>query len=124
MTVITINLPLPPSANNMFVNLRGGGRAKSKAYKAWRDEARYHVLVAWRAAGKPQWPKREPMQISIRLGLQGRNRDASNCIKAIEDVLVAELPIPDDCYNDRLVIERDETIPGAACVTIGLLHPG
>jgi hypothetical protein len=35
--------------------------------------------------------------------------------------LVAELPIPDDRYNDRIVIERDESIPGLARVTIGTL---
>ena len=124
MNSLTIDLPLPPSTNSLFINLKGGGRAKSASYKAWSEEARYHIILAWRAAGKPQWHHQEPMQLDIRLGLEGRRRDASNCIKAIEDVLVAELPIPDDCYNDRILIERDTNIPGFARVTIAPLHPG
>lgn len=117
---ITIDMTIPPSANNMFVNLKGGGRAKSAAYKAWTEDARYRVITAWRAAGKPTWPK-APMQIHFRLGLEGRKRDASNCIKALEDVLVRELPVPDDCWNDFGSWQRDENIPGMARVTIAPL---
>lgn len=116
-----VTLALPPSANNMFVNLKGGGRAKSAVYKSWCEEARYHVITAWRAAGKPEWPAATPMQIHIRLGIEGRSRDPSNCIKAIEDVLVRELPVPDDRWNDFGSWQRDENIPGLARVTIGSL---
>lgn len=118
----TVGLTLPPSANHLFVNLKQGGRAKSQVYKAWREEARYHVLTAWRACGKPEWPKNQPLALRIRLGLEGRHRDMSNCIKALEDVLVAELPVPDDRWNDRLLIERDETIAGFAEVEITPLN--
>lgn len=120
MTAIGITLPLPPSANNMFVNLKGGGRAKSATYKAWTEDARWHVIMAWRAAGKPEWKDR-PMEIHFRLGLEGRKRDASNCIKALEDILCRELPIPDDCWNDFGSWQRDENIPGFARITIGPL---
>jgi Holliday junction resolvase RusA-like endonuclease len=121
VTRFEIDLPLPPSANALFKNLKGGGRAKTRTYKAWRDEARYHVITAWRAAGKPEWASEAPMQVAVRLGLRGRVRDAGNCLKAIEDVLVAELPIPDDRWNDRILIERDESIPGLARVCIAPL---
>lgn len=120
MTQFQIDLPLPPSANALFKNLKGGGRAKTQSYKAWRDDARYHLVTAWRAAGKPEW-QTTPMQVELRLGLKGRVRDAGNCLKAIEDVLVAELPIPDDRWNDRIVIERDESIPGLARISIAPL---
>jgi len=120
MSALTIDMPLPPSANNMFVNLKGRGRAKSAAYKAWSDDARYHVITAWRAAGKPEWPA-APMQIHFRLGLEGRKRDASNCLKAVEDILVRELPVPDDRWNDFGTWQRDPTIPGLVRVTIAPL---
>jgi Holliday junction resolvase RusA-like endonuclease len=121
--MLTIDLPLPPSANHLFANAHGGGRVKTKAYKSWIEEARYHVITAWRAAGKPEVGRETPMSLTMRLGLVERRRDASNCTKAIEDVLVRELPIPDDRYNDRILIERDETLAGIARVTIAPLHP-
>lgn len=120
---LTVDLPLPPSANALFINLRSGGRAKSQVYKAWIEEARWHLITAWREAGKPRWPT-APMSLHFQLGIENRNRDASNCVKAIEDVLVKELPIPDDRWNDRILIERDANIPGVARVTIAALHPG
>jgi len=119
---LTFDLPLPPSANALFANVRGKGRVKTPEYKAWIAEARWHVLSAWRAQGKPEVGKDTPMRLSLRLGLVGRRRDAGNCLKAIEDILARELPIPDDRYNDRIVIIRDETIPGIARVTISPLY--
>lgn len=121
MTALTIDMPLPPSTNNLFVNLKGGGRAKSSAYKAWINEARWHCITAWRNAGKPEWPKDQPMQIHFRLGIEGRKRDCSNTLKAIEDVLCKELPVPDDRWNDFGSWQRDLNIPGVARVTIAPL---
>lgn len=118
---ITVEMPLPPSANHLFVNLKGGGRAKSAAYKAWIDDARYHVMMQWRAMGKPVWPADMPMQLHVRLGLENRKRDATNCVKAIEDILVRELPVPDDRWNDFISIKRDLNIPGMARVTLAPL---
>lgn len=63
----TVDLPLPPSVNELTVNLKGGGRAKSAKYKAWLEEARWHVMTAWRGAGKPEWPE-APMRIDMALG--------------------------------------------------------
>lgn len=120
---LTIDLPLPPSANHLFANAHGGGRVKTKAYKAWIEAARYQIITTWRAAGKPEVRSDTPMQLRLRVGLTDRARDISNTVKAIEDALVRELPIPDDRYNDRILIERDETLGGIARVTIAPLHP-
>lgn len=122
--ILCIDMPLPPSVNALFVNLKHGGRAKSALYKKWIEEARWHVMMAWREAGKPEWPADCPMSIRIELGLEGRRRDASNCCKAIEDLLVKNLPIPDDCWNDFITIERREDIPGIARVTVTALEQG
>ena len=117
----TVDLPLPPSVNELTVNLKGGGRAKSAKYKAWLEEARWHVMTAWRAAGKPEWPE-VPLRMKLELGLEGRKRDAGNCLKAVEDLLVANMPIPDDRWNDHITIARNETITGIARVTIAPLE--
>ena len=122
--ILCIDLPMPPSVNAMTVNLKNGGRANSALYKRWLEAARYEVMMAWRAAGKPEWPADCPMEIRLEVGLEGRNRDLSNTIKATEDLLVKNLPIPDDCWNDRILIERREDIPGFARVTIAALEQG
>lgn len=120
---LTIDLPLPPSANALFANVKGGGRVKTKDYNNWLNEARWHVLTTWRAAGNPSVEADAPMQVFLRLGLTTRKRDAGNCLKAVEDVLVKELPIPDDRWNDRILIERSADIPeGVARVTIATLN--
>lgn len=121
MTALTFDLPLPPSVNELTVNLKGGGRAKSVKYKAWIEEARWHVMMGWRRAGKPEWQE-APMRLDIELGIEGRNRDCSNCIKAIEDLLVKNLPVPDDRWNDAGTWRRNDSIPGIARVTIAPLE--
>lgn len=122
MTSFVVDLPLPPSANRLTVNLKNGGRVNSVEYKAWLEEARWHVLTAWRALGKPEWDREAPMSFRLELGLCNRSRDAGNCLKATEDLLVKNLPIPDDRWNDRILIERREDIEGVARVTIAPLE--
>lgn len=120
---LTIDLPLPPSANRLTVNLKNGGRAKSAEYKAWIEEARWHVMMGWRNAGKPTWAE-GPMSLLLELGIEGRVRDAGNCLKATEDLLVKNLPVPDDRWNDDIRIVRNEQIAGRARVTIAALDTG
>jgi len=120
---LTVDLPLPPSANALFANAGKGGRVKTKEYNTWLNEARWHVLTAWRAIGKPAAPPDVPMLLWLRVGLTTRKRDAGNCLKAVEDVLVKELPIPDDRWNDRILIERNANFEGFCRVTIAVLNP-
>ncbi len=122
--LLCIDLPMPPSVNKLTVNLKNGGRAKSALYKRWIEEARWHVMMAWRNAGKPEWLADTPMSVRIEAGLEGRKRDLGNLEKAVSDLLVANLPIPDDAYFDRILIERREDIPGIARVTLKALEQG
>ena len=115
--MIEATLPLPPSANALFHNLKGGGRAKTQAYKAWIEEAGWHLKTAWSRAGKPEIAD-QPMRLSIQLGLTKRNRDASNCAKAIEDLLCRCLPVPDDRWNDDIHIRRAAEADGMARVRL------
>lgn len=121
---LTIDLPLPPSANALFRNTTSG-RAKTAAYRSWLERAGYAATLAWRAAGCPSF--NPPIHLRLQLGLTDRRRDAGNCLKPIEDMLVKTITgLPDDRWNDRILIERDEEVPvGAARVTIAsIAQPG
>lgn len=111
---IMATLPLPPSANALFANV-AKGRIKTKAYKAWLEEAGWHLKRAWSGLGRPQFGE-QPMSLEIIVGLKDRSRDLSNCCKAIEDLMVKTLPVPDDRWNDRVLLERgDRTVPDGLC---------
>lgn len=109
--MIEVTLPLPPTANNMFFNLKTGGRAKTTQYKDWLRIASAEMQAAYVRAGKPTVPDKEKMALTVTVGANYR-RDITNCVKAVEDALCAFLPLPDDRYNDRVLIERDLTIEG------------
>lgn len=89
ITSATFDLAVPPSTNAAYTNVPGVGRVKTKAYREWiRGELK--VLIAQRAQ-----PVTTPVSIEIFLPL-GVRGDASNRIKATEDILVRAGVIPDD----------------------------
>lgn len=117
MSVILAKLPVPPSVNELFANRRsGGGRVKTPAYKAWLEEAGYHLKIAWGNLGRPEIEK-QPMRLTIEAGI-GRHRDLSNCCKAVEDLLVAALPVPDDRWNDHIIMRRTGEVDGIVHVRL------
>lgn len=83
-----IVLPFPPSTNHLFAGK--SRRYKSKAYKAWLDEAAYAMLQQKR----PTFTGR--VRLNMRLGPGQMNSDCSNYIKAAEDLLVTYGIIPGD----------------------------
>lgn len=118
---LSVVLPVPPSANRLTRSASGRkGRASTGTYKQWREEAKWHAHRAWQEVGCPTFAP--PLSLHIRLGI-GRNRDAGNCNKAIEDLLCASIPgLPDDRWNDRILIERDRSVgTGLAIVTVSSL---
>ena len=123
MTALAILVPLPPSANALTRNVKGRGRVNTAGYNLWLEDAGYTVRMAHRAAGRPEFTK--PLKVTLQLGLRDRRRDAGNCLKPIEDMLVKSIVgLPDDRWNDSISIERDGTIaPGMARITITSL-PG
>ena len=121
--MIEVTLPLPPTANNMFFNLKNGGRAKTTQYKDWLRIAKAEMEVAYLRHRKPVYGDKQSMALTVIVGANYR-RDITNCVKAVEDALCAFLPIPDDRYNDRVLIERDLTIEGHVKATIAPLVCG
>lgn len=118
MTALTIIVPLPPSANKLTRNVKGRGRVNTAAYVAWLEEAGYHAKMAHRAAGRPIFEK--PLAVTLQLGLCDRRRDAGNCLKPTEDMLVKSIEgLPDDRWNDDIHIQRDASVTaGTARITI------
>lgn len=110
---LTIDLPMPPSMNNMFTAAHGGskyGRGLSPEYKAWRDVARIVVKRAWIAAGKPQIGK--PYVVRIQLNLNHKS-DIGNREKAITG-------FPGDQWVDRITIERSTLVEAARVSVVTL----
>lgn len=105
---VTINLPLPPSLNNMFINI-GRGRAKSKDYRAWLKAADAAFLEQKRKIHRVTGP----CEIHIKVPTKTRG-DISNRIKAAEDYLVSREITGDDKHNRKVTIERDDAV--AWCV--------
>jgi len=104
---------MPPSSNNMFVNVRGRGRVRSENYRKWSREAGW-TLVAQRP---PQF--KVPVKISVEIHPpNARAFDLDNRKKALLDLLVEHQIIPDDSW--RWV--RDQRISvvetGAPCTVI------
>lgn len=90
--MISYNLLLPPSTNELTFNLpkeKGGGRAHTKKYTRWIRNARWMLIAqgARPVAGKVK----VFIELSERSGL-----DLDNCCKPVLDVLVAHGIIEDD----------------------------
>ena len=95
VTAATLAIPLPPSLNNIFVNLPRGGRAKSPEYKAWRQLATLQINT--------QHPGRIVGDVRIEITCERPNKasDLDNRIKPVLDAIVTARVIEDD----RKVVE-------------------
>lgn len=81
--MIVLQLPFPPSTNNMFIN-GSRGRFRSQKYDSWIQEAGTEIM-------RQQPPKCfGPVNLTFEFqeGRDKRKRDITNLIKAPEDLLV------------------------------------
>lgn len=120
----TIDLPLPPSTNALFVEAasrkRGEGpqRVKTKAYKQWLTDAGWLLNAGAQRAGVKLDidDKTAERAFSVNWGVYLRcdldhNADITNRIKATEDLFVARKLTIGDQWVDRCTVERDRTVP-------------
>lgn len=106
-------LPMPPSVNNLYRNIRGGGRVSTRAYREWRAEA-YHAI---KFAKPPYYSGR--VRLTMAFGRPDeRRRDVSNFVKAIEDALVHMMVIEDDSLVQSISAEWTTEHPGQVAVTV------
>ena len=117
--MIRLTLPIPPSANELFMNNKTGhGRRVAPKYTEWR----WHALVALKghvydAIETGKW------RMTLRLPRNMRG-DCSNRIKAVEDFVVAHKVTPDDRHNDHPEALRDDAVPAGFCIVeIESLYP-
>lgn len=88
---IELTLPgLPPSTNNLFANIPGRGRVKTSAYTRWLNQCG----LILRAQCKTRMAER--CDITIALEDCHPLADASNYLKATEDLLVKLGILEDD----------------------------
>lgn len=79
---------LPPSVNNLHVNVRGKGRSRTSAYRMWAKSSGWELLE--QRPGQLEGP----VAIVVEVG-PGRS-DLDNMAKGILDLLVAHRIIVDD----------------------------
>lgn len=88
--MISYDLPLPPSVNNLYFNSPRGGRVKTERYRKWIEAARW-ALLAQRA---------RPIAGQVRLDIlvsEKSRADLENHAKATIDLFVSHGVLQDDC---------------------------
>lgn len=98
---VAIELPLPPSTNNAYVNI-GKGRSLSPVARKYKREVRNLLMVdGWRSLHM-----KLPLSLSLWFYLpDNRRRDITNMVKLIEDA-VAEFMAYDDSRNEEVHLYR------------------
>lgn len=95
---VTLTLPImPPSTNHLYANIPGKGRVRTSTYESWIYQCgiflKPQIIKAGRFNGR--------VDLLFRLEDAHPNRDVSNCIKPLEDLLVKCGAIEND--NARFV---------------------
>lgn len=99
MTISTITLPLPPSANRMY-RRAGGHMHKSTEYRAWLDNAMRVVAASWDPPAL-EW-------YGLGITLPPTRRDPDNSIKALSDALQAGGAVVNDRMLRTLILTVDD----------------
>lgn len=86
---VAYTIPVPPPLSALFNNAKGPGRVKSRRYRAW-IKAAMAELMAQRARPFPGM-----CDLIVKIPMSARG-DASNRLKAPEDLIVRAGIIPDD----------------------------
>jgi Holliday junction resolvase RusA-like endonuclease len=100
-----VRLPTPPSTNNLYFNLKRGGRHPTDKYKAWQQEAGYvlnRVHPQQRCFGAMK------VQVALYVPRKPASRDIDNFCKGPLDLLVKHGVIADDKHIERLTVERHD----------------
>ena len=106
-----ITLPLPPSTNHLYANVRGIGRVKTVRYKQWIKAADGYLL----AQKRDLTPIAGPVELTVFINPKTRG-DTSNRIKAAEDYLVSRELTDDDIHTWKVSCERTQFVPEGECV--------
>jgi len=86
---IVFSVPLPPSVNNLFINVPGKGRIKTRRYRDWIKEAGWSLQTS-----RPGYIL-GPVKVEIVLPNKSR-LDTDNAVKPVLDLCVRHRLIDDD----------------------------
>ena len=113
-----ITVPLPPTTNNLFINVPGRGRVKSPKYREWCEEVSSEFE---RLAVQTLFPVEVKITICGGKGFRS-DSDIANREKGIIDAIVAAEKIPDDSwqYVQRVIIEYQHPVnkKSVACAIV------
>jgi hypothetical protein len=106
--LLTLDLPIAPSANALYCNVPGRGRAKTAAYKAWIKAARGELWTQKPTGGFPFFAGAFHVVVAVPLAMRG---DVDNRNKASIDFLKrGACVIPDDNKTYSAMVTRDPAI--------------
>lgn len=113
----TAYLPVPPSANHLFIT-RGRKRVKAPEYRKWLEDAGYMF------SRMVSLPPKVSLEVTVAANVN-RKRDLDNLLKPAMDSLQKSGVIPDDRWVDRIVAMRaspgTDIENGFMVVTVGEL---
>ena len=111
----SISIPTPPSVNNLFANSKRGGRHKTRAYRAWTQEA------GWIAKGQKPEPVLGEYTYCLTLPKIPSSSDPDNRVKAALDLLVSLKLVEGDsikfCQGGTVMIDAARP-PGMAEIRV------
>jgi len=131
-----VGFPMPPSANNLFLNIPGRGRVKGPKYREYEREVQiwcmrnHSQLQSWRAlVGQRRATQALALDVKFKFnsitiikkkdGLPKR-LDLDNRLKALVDCLFVVIGI-DDCYLWKISVSKNLTTgPEEADVELSL----
>lgn len=112
----SIMLPLPPTANHMWVHT-GKQHFRSPQYVAWLTECGWRIT----STRFPRFSGRFCVEIDLPAKMRG---DIDNRSKCALDLLVRQGVVTDDRFCDRLIVSRAEDVPSKMCrITVTSINP-
>lgn len=115
MKSFSATLPFPPSVNNLFLNVKRGGRVKTAKYRSWEklaDAGKPNGIVTLRGDVIAVYTYGRPDR---------RRRDVENCSKAVSDTLTRWKVLSDDSQIVDIRLrwgKADEIKPGECRVEL------
>lgn len=114
---VSFTMPLPPSVNAIFRNLKGKGRVKTRAYDDWRAFAVTSIRL--------QKAAHVPGRVVVLFGVErlSLSADIDNRIKAMLDAMVEARVIEDDKFVTGFAVSWLPAANGLAHVTVQPVGP-
>ncbi len=112
MKVVTLDLPLPVSANVIWRTTKSGRTYLNPKYKDWRKAALTSLWTQKPAGGFPFFSGAFEVQIAVALKMRG---DIDNRIKPMLDFLASANIIANDKFAHGAAITRSESVGKGMC---------